>query len=330
MGTVDRRMCQERIEASGSGTDGVGGGCVRNGVLEAFRLGLDDKGANLLLEKLKGESSIEEIDLRGNVLERVPKSIYNAFPRLKRLKLDSNRIRFLEKECLPDDLEKLSVTNNFLESLDSTTSCPSSLIELRLDGNKLDELKLGPNLPKLRVAAVAENRLVKFDCAQLPALEELDLRGNSISKVSIINAPLSTLLLGRNEIESISEGDIDNQVAKGLRTLDLSSNALIRFEDSAAMRLVSLHTLDLSDNPKLQELPTSLVTLQELEHINIKGCEVLALVDSKSADMGFTAIRTCLRERLLQKALQHVSSKLKASEKKCLRYVLLRQERTTL
>eukprot|EP00189_Rhodosorus_marinus_P000388 CAMPEP_0113968938 /NCGR_PEP_ID=MMETSP0011_2-20120614/9886_1 /TAXON_ID=101924 /ORGANISM="Rhodosorus marinus" /LENGTH=2205 /DNA_ID=CAMNT_0000982233 /DNA_START=174 /DNA_END=6788 /DNA_ORIENTATION=+ /assembly_acc=CAM_ASM_000156 len=289
---------------------------LRGTVLDGSNLGLNDEEAEERFSKFKKKGNVNEIDLSANMLEKVPQDVWN-FPKLKKLNLDGNRLRSLSRNSVPATVEFLSLQNNCIESINANWGLPESLIDLNVSKNNIEEIVLGDRQRQLQKLSAQENRLTELHLSSLLSLGELDLSGNSISIARIsAGPPLRNLVLARNKIESLNDGDIHESVANGLESVDLSTNALMKIEEEAVLQFHTLKNLDLHDNGKLQEIPVALVTLKSLERLDLTGCNALNTIDSSLSELGFPAIRLGLREKLMQSALASVTKRANAAERK--------------
>ena len=118
--------------------------------------------------------NLQELDLsRRKGLVKLPSSL-NALEKLKKLKLNSNKLTKLPK--LPPSLQYLNVSNNELTEL---PELPSSLQRLYVEYNQLTEL---PELPSsLKILSVYNNKLTKLPKLP-PSLQHLYISDNQLTQ----------------------------------------------------------------------------------------------------------------------------------------------------
>lgn len=261
-----------------------------------------------------------EVNLNGQALEQVPD--LKEFPKLKILDLGCNKIKHvsscdLEKNC---DLRELKLYANEISEISGLDRC-KELNNLLLQHNKIKCIGKGlQHVRKLKVLRIDNNRLSKIDyreigCSSqitvldvscnsitdvsalngLPALEELDLSNNKISKIPDLGRcrKIQELDISRNQVSDLSglKGlpsltvlrAENNQIAtleslgklRGLQELYLSSNRISEVK-SFPNQFPSLEILDLSNNciATVEEM-SALSSISSLVELTITGnpCE---------------------------------------------------------
>lgn len=237
--------------------------------------------------------TLEEVYLAENLLGDTLNPIlstgeFRGLGRLIHLDISRNGIRAVEAGILRgcNELRELVLDGNLLTAVPATElGGPLSLRSLFLRDNLIDELTRGT-----------------FAGGQIPQLENLDLSGNGMSKISggaLIGLPqLSQLRLARNRI-----GRLDSDVFEGtekLRLVDLTDNYLTEFPGVALTRhAATLTHLDLSANRIRLLENDDFVKLSVLQTLNLSRNEIsnlapgtfLGLRRLRHLDMGVNSLR---------------------------------------
>ena len=192
-----------------------------------------------LLELLKECTSLSQLHLNGMSLFTLSTmrrlcDVFHFTKNLKELDLGSNG--------LSDDSISMLMNVMILNGI--------SLTSLRLSGNFLESFP------------------VQIELFQ--GLEVLDLRENYISRIpKELPSSLKDLNLSTNQISNDSWLDHLN-TAHNLERLNLSCNCISRLPHSWSFRLISLRKIDLSYNPSISRIPSSLKSLKNLQSVNFE------------------------------------------------------------
>lgn len=184
--------------------------------------------AQLWDENLHGDiSSLEILDLRGNLVEYFPKGFIRKMPMLTRLQMCTNCMEALNltSEQFPSSLYELDVSNNRLNMIVADEDALTVLSNLTYLNFSMNDLQWLPS------------RLFSL----LPSLRSVDLSYNNIDICLSEDSEART--------DTISSCVVWNNVAS-LRQLYLKGCELERIPPSAFTGM-SLTHLELSDNPGL-------------------------------------------------------------------------------
>ncbi|XP_070825668.1 leucine-rich repeat-containing protein 23 [Chaetodon trifascialis] len=190
------------------------------------------------------------------------------------IKLDLKNRRLNDISTISDyiHLRFLDVSNNHLSDLAPLASL-TQLLWLKADNNAVACFKGQPfaQLTYLQWLSMAGNRLTDLDGLVGPALESLNLTGNSIQRVNGLQcgcfANLVTLELRGNHLETTDGINLPN-----LQRLYLAQNAIKRLE--GLERLERLTTLHLRDN-QLDSLDGLSPNMKCLQYLNVRGNAIL-------------------------------------------------------
>lgn len=198
---------------------------------------------------------LTRIDLSYNQLtsESLPSSFFHL-PQVQRLNLSHNQLSHLNALDSFQHLLHLDLSHNKLSQMPSLQGC-LQLRQLFLQSNqftRLDTFSLCQFQQQLEELDCSENQLRSFT-AQLPwpQLKRLDLRKNKLGDVTLILPQCRDLLLGLNQLRTLSEMECVQ-----VQTLDLSQNQLEQVPEWV-LGLQDLHRLDVSNN-QLSVLPPAL------------------------------------------------------------------------
>uniref|UniRef100_A0A3Q0S783 Leucine-rich repeat-containing protein 23 n=1 Tax=Amphilophus citrinellus TaxID=61819 RepID=A0A3Q0S783_AMPCI len=171
-----------------------------------------------------------------------------------------NHIRFLD------------LSNNNITDLSPLASL-TQLLWLKVDSNAVTCFKGQPfaQLTYLQWLSMAVNQLTDVDGLVGPALESLNLTGNSIQRINAFQrgdfANLVTLELRGNHLETTDGINLPN-----LRQLYLAQNAIKRLE--GLEKLERLTTLHLRDN-QLESLDGLSPSMKCLQYLNVRGNAII-------------------------------------------------------
>ncbi|KAL9957421.1 hypothetical protein ACROYT_G039054 [Oculina patagonica] len=243
-----------------------------------------------------------EINLNGQALEQVPN--LKEFPKLKILDLGCNKIKHvspgdLEKNC---DLRELKLYANEITEISGLDRC-KELNNLLLQYNKIKCIGKGlQHVRKLKVLRLDNNQLCKIEhreigcCSQitvldiscnsitdisalnaLPALEELDLSNNKISKIPDLGRckKIQELDISRNQVSDLS----GLKSLSNLTVLRVENNQIATMESLGKLR--SLQELYLANN-KISEVKSFSSQFPSLEILDLSN-NVIATVEEMFA-----------------------------------------------
>eukprot|EP01114_Cavostelium_apophysatum_P007339 TRINITY_DN1942_c0_g1_i1.p1 TRINITY_DN1942_c0_g1~~TRINITY_DN1942_c0_g1_i1.p1 ORF type:complete len:1639 (+),score=512.30 TRINITY_DN1942_c0_g1_i1:223-5139(+) len=228
-----------------------------------------------LLSHLK---SLRTVRFEDNLIPTLPDSI-GDFTNLRELSLSGNKLAgyptILNK--LPK-LKVLDLSSNNLSSLESFRC--DSVETLKLRKNNFEEFSpLASSLPKLKILDLSENKLVALprDIGAMTTLEQLLLRGNKLTNLSLFLASLELPLL---EVLDVSENELVsiaslNQL-KTLTRVELQHNKLTVLPAECFLDLSALQTLKLNDN-KLTSVPPSIGSCPSLAELSLQENQLQSL-----------------------------------------------------
>jgi Leucine-rich repeat (LRR) protein len=249
-----------------------------------------DIGSNQLTCLPQGFPDLTSLNSDWNAIE----SVEFAYPKLNRLCLSSNRLRFINPGLAFPELRLLDVSRNFLHELpDLSLFCP---FLTRLDASN-NEISAFPIVSEsLRFVNLSRNRIselppeitdsniehlnISFNFIEaLPempiSLRTLCIEGNSLSAVQPLAAPsLAEAIFSRNRLTSFPVF-----ASTRLRELRLDHNHIESLEVSECSQVVT--RLDLSFN-FLTDLTFELFTLPNLRELNVSYNGIVRLPDGLS------------------------------------------------
>ncbi|XP_023824323.1 transforming growth factor beta activator LRRC32 isoform X1 [Salvelinus sp. IW2-2015] len=168
---------------------------------------------NLRTVPAKLPHGIQKLDLSRNLLQNLTQEVLAIYTTVHHLNLHSNKIQFIQPGLFKDmnNLQVLDLSSNYLDvfAVSKTSIGPLTAVErLDLSGNGL------------------YTGMTDFFLSEAPALMNLSLNGNSITKVG----------------KETFCGSL------ALRNIDLHNNVILEIEDGAFDSLLHLSELDLSIN----------------------------------------------------------------------------------
>ncbi|XP_063703563.1 protein artichoke [Culicoides brevitarsis] len=231
--------------------------------------------------------SLRMLDISGNKIDRIPRSIFRTTPQLRILNLAENHLQSLDDDMFAglEKLERLNLQDNRVVSIhDRSTEPLKNLREINLQGNRVELLidhvfsesqkleradfsrnnivEIAPDAFRrskaMKVLDVSSNNLreIPESLSYLEELKELDVSFNQLTdlKPSIVAAwrNLEELRASNNKLPVLEHGSFRN--LPFLQYLDLSSNELEQIQPGAFRSLPELQEVVLADN-KLVELP---------------------------------------------------------------------------
>lgn len=189
-----------------------------------------------------------------NSITEIPR-IFSSFTALVWLNLDSNNIEELPKDCLPPNINTLSINNNLLKEFPQSLGGLKKLTWLYMRGNDLKYLEL----PDFRSFS----------------LEMIDISENSIEwiKTPLSNRTLRVreFYLSGNKLTSLPSKMFDRLE---IRRIYLSSNNIRYVDNKAFFGLEdSLEYLNLENND-LSAVPKAVSQLRTLSYLYLANNEI--------------------------------------------------------
>ncbi|KAG8227948.1 hypothetical protein J437_LFUL008392 [Ladona fulva] len=353
-GTFRNNLRLKTVDLSGNHLHGIAG--VFSGLPELRELLLPD---NNVLE-IPGDSFDERsspfvssagctelsvLDLERNAIRRVDESSLLPLPRLNTLRLGENLIENLPKGLFQRSkfLSSLSLDGNRIGSIEDGLFSPleKSLKELRLQGNRLEEVDrddLHP-LPSLLELHLQRNRLSTVAPGafrSLRAIQHANLAGNRLTHLGDVfgrsyeqNIPderpslahpaatqslgtsptdsspqpasLVSLQLGGNKLEALSESALKGQTA--VQILWLSHNKLVRLPRTLLADLASVRRLYMADNRLISIEDHAFTGMHSLRFIDLSRNRL-----SHVSASTFTGMSMLEELRLAGNRLRHVDA----------------------
>lgn len=229
-------------------------------------------------------SQLSNLNLMNNYIEYLPENIFENQSNLKKLRLEKNNLKFINKNIFKNliNLQLLMLGSNQITDLDYLAfSNLTNLLQLNLQNNFLQTLPSNvlQSMTNLIILDLSNNRLVNLDentFQHNPKLNELSLRNNSFEVLSAGVFKHSTMLKklslqSNRKLSTVHRNVFDNLVK--LQDLDLSQCNLDQssLENHIFQNLSQLNKLNLAGN-KLSELNpdwfNGLITLTSLDISN--------------------------------------------------------------
>lgn len=226
-------------------------------------------------ETFSKSSNLESINLQDNFLTRIDENTFNGLHKLQILNLQGNHLTKLQESIFRGaiSLRSVDVSNNKIETVEEGVFNLVKLDEIIMNNNSIKQLSNNmfsdtPNLQriemkdnqlqflsssiftlkKLRMLIVSNNQNIGninvLEFAQLPFMDYLGLENTglthitpfSISELTSIKSPLTTLSLSHNRLSS---SDILNKLSifKKLEKLFLDHNDFTTFDDADVINI---------------------------------------------------------------------------------------------
>ena len=257
---------------------------------------LNDNDLKFLPEHFFNLTNLEIIELRGNILSKLPKSI-RKFKNLKKLDVSHNQIFYIHSSIGElSKIEKIIMPWNKIKSLPNSINKLKNLNSINLNHNEI--IKFPDNcecLFKLKELFLSNNLLTNVETVcKIKSLEMLFLNKNKISVIpdSISNLKnLKYLYLSENNISSLPDEIIKcNELIqlyllenfftnietickiKSLEMLFLDKNQILEIPDTIC-NLENLKYLYLSEN-KIKTLPTNIKNCKKLRGLNLRSNKI--------------------------------------------------------
>eukprot|EP00090_Calanus_glacialis_P019644 TRINITY_DN30137_c0_g1_i1.p1 TRINITY_DN30137_c0_g1~~TRINITY_DN30137_c0_g1_i1.p1 ORF type:complete len:1191 (-),score=181.26 TRINITY_DN30137_c0_g1_i1:163-3735(-) len=201
-------------------------------------------------------SSIKILDMSNNQINHLPPSLFHSIP-LQSLSLANNTLSSLPTDVFhgQKQLEILDLSGNLLVSSQLTPTLTQdmfSLMEIDLGGNQIDNVQPDflSTMPNLQALKLNGNKIQALKMSpDLFQLRNLDVSSNKLVKITADNfnglESLTHLSLANNQIQTIHTATFRN--ASQILVLDISDNQLMSVPESLKY-LTNLQTLDIGHN----------------------------------------------------------------------------------
>ncbi|XP_033117948.1 relaxin receptor 2-like, partial [Anneissia japonica] len=210
----------------------------------------ENKLGDLVFNTIGQMKQLKELILDDNLLTLAGNNVFISLENIELLSLSGNQIEDVPPLRGLEELQKLYLSNNFIQTINgSTFNNLYKLEELYLQGNLITQLEPGwaNNLHVLRHLDLSENIL-----GVQPSRNVIGLQKNCL---------LETLSLSDNSLLQIPCHDISR--TKYLIKLNLSYNNISNLENGCLNKLTNLEIIDLKhnkieniENKALQSMPT--------------------------------------------------------------------------
>ncbi|KAH8297409.1 hypothetical protein KR044_011421, partial [Drosophila immigrans] len=295
-----------------------------------------------VMPMLIGLTSLRQLNLAHNRIQRISSQALALLPKLKSLDLTKNQLHSVEANMFvtPNRLAHLILNANEIGSVDEHAfAMLGNLTDLELSNNRLNSLPVGvfKNLTRLKKLSLNYNQLeIHWSTFRgLLSLQKLQLKANNIRKMQDgifhVMRNIESIELDHNGIVSLSRQGLFNLTK--LHHLSLSNNSITHIELDTWEFTQSLESLDLSHNyisefkpqhldclKRLKQLNlahNNLQYLQEntfdcvknLEELNLRRNRLAWIIEDQSAMAPFKALRKLHRLDLYGNNLKQISSK---------------------
>uniref|UniRef100_A0A1I8MTA3 Ig-like domain-containing protein n=1 Tax=Musca domestica TaxID=7370 RepID=A0A1I8MTA3_MUSDO len=236
-----------------------------------------------------GLTSLKQLSLAHNRIQRISSESLAALPKLKSLDLSKNYLHAIESDYFPSPnrLLHLILNGNEISSIgENAFENLSNLQDIELNNNHLTTLPGGvfKSMGKLRKLSLNNNQLeINWSTFRgLTSLQKLFLKSNNIrilqDGVFHVMQSIETIELDHNGISSLSRQGLFNLTK--LRHLSLSNNSISRIEVDTWEFTQSLMSLDLSYNNISEFKPQHLECLQRLKYLNLAHNKIQYLMEN--------------------------------------------------
>lgn len=217
---------------------------------------LDITENNLTEVNLENFEHLKYLNLTSNRLHSMKAVRLRQNITLKSLDLSRNRLLKLEHHTIPQT-ERLYLRSNNIFELDKDIILPSTLLELDLTRNEVENISgnsfISKSLKIMNLGVNLINSISKITFQHLPSLEKLILYCNKISEIEVgtfsHNVKLVELNLRDNNLSVLKNGVFDDLI--NLQALDISKNGLLQLSPDTVQNLNNLVHFSLSENLKL-------------------------------------------------------------------------------
>lgn len=224
---------------------------------------------------------LRKIDLHGNYIEYISRSVFSAAHALEYINLNLNRISFIEDEAFGGlvHLHALHIEDNALTSITNATFAGiHNLRHLNLRKNHLATLAVGVfTLNNLVELILAENRLVMIanDTFKLMSnLRKVSLAHNAIKYIDL-SLLLQDTIVERLDLE-------DNQIGQRQRFV-------IRCTEN--MNFTLKHLILARNNLTTSHILNGLICLRQLETLNLNGNNLTRIDDIGNMNYHYPKLR---------------------------------------
>lgn len=192
---------------------------------------------------------------------------------LQELHLSENSIRSFAEGFFSgaENLRLIDLSDNRIDDLDDLGTLPSSLRELKLDNNEIDNSNLSNILTRnLTKLSMVNTGLVSIDNVRFPrTMIEVILAKNEIFQINNVvfgGDSFSKLDLSNNRLKSFHAANNNLVIPSSLKSLDLRANLVTDLDDftfNLQLESLSLNNYwkDTLTNETLRSFPTDLKTL---------------------------------------------------------------------
>lgn len=247
--------------------------------------------------------NLKKLYLFRNQIKKVHQDAFANLSRLEILDLSQNQLTRIGNFTLKPlkNLNHLSLKNNQLEKINEfLLQNNTNLMSLDLSQNRQIR-PLPPNL--LRglsqlanlTVAYCNMSLISEDLSlflrNVPNLATLDMKGNQLGNLTISglfawNSKLTKLDLSSNRITTIDK-NIFGQNSSQLLEINLNKNYLQEIPENMFSYTRQLRILQVSNNRLAQILPTTFISLKQLEEINLSRNQISTLNNHANNQLPF-------------------------------------------
>uniref|UniRef100_A0A336M1P0 CSON015586 protein n=1 Tax=Culicoides sonorensis TaxID=179676 RepID=A0A336M1P0_CULSO len=238
--------------------------------------------------------SLRLLDISGNKIERIPRSIFRTTPQLRILNLAENSLQNLDDEVFAglDKLEKLNIQDNRIVGMHERSTEPlKNLREINMQGNRMELLidHVFAESTKLEKADFSRNNIVEIApdaFRRSKSLKALDVSSNNLREIPESLSYLEELKdldVSFNQLTDLKPSIV--AAWRNLEELRASNNKLPILEHGAFRNLPYLQYLDLSSNELEVIQPGAFRSLPELQEVVLADNKLLELPDRVFEDL---------------------------------------------